>query len=106
MKLYATTTSERASKGQGGNEYLHIEIKVNDKINNFADLWVYPDGSIELFNSKKVSMFISNAVEFTESKGKQKKDEHGKFCAHCETYNDQNNVISGIEYCPNCNEPQ
>lgn len=26
MKLYATTTTERASKGQGGNEYLHIDI--------------------------------------------------------------------------------
>jgi len=28
MKLYATTTSERASKGQGGNEYLNIVITV------------------------------------------------------------------------------
>jgi hypothetical protein len=27
MKLYATTTSERASKGQGGNEFLRIEVK-------------------------------------------------------------------------------
>ena len=27
MKLYATTTSERATKGQGGNKYLIIEIK-------------------------------------------------------------------------------
>lgn len=26
MKLYAKTTSERASKGQGGNEYLEIQI--------------------------------------------------------------------------------
>ena len=26
MKLYAKTTSERATKGQGGNEYLNIEI--------------------------------------------------------------------------------
>lgn len=26
MKLYATTTSERATKGQGGNEYLEINI--------------------------------------------------------------------------------
>lgn len=26
MKLYATTTSERASKGQGGNQFLKIEI--------------------------------------------------------------------------------
>ena len=28
MKLYATVTSERATKGQGGNKYLVIEIKV------------------------------------------------------------------------------
>lgn len=28
MKLYATTTSERASKGQGGNEYIIIDINV------------------------------------------------------------------------------
>lgn len=29
MKLYATVTSERASKGQGGNEYLDIDINAN-----------------------------------------------------------------------------
>ena len=28
MKLYATTTSERATKGQGGNDY--IDIIIND----------------------------------------------------------------------------
>jgi len=27
MKLYATIQSERATKGQGGNQYLIIEIK-------------------------------------------------------------------------------
>lgn len=27
MKLYATVTSERASKGQGGNKCIHIELK-------------------------------------------------------------------------------
>lgn len=27
MKLYATTTSERASKGQGGNKFLEIVLK-------------------------------------------------------------------------------
>lgn len=26
MKLYATVTSERASKGQGGNEYIDIDL--------------------------------------------------------------------------------
>jgi hypothetical protein len=28
MKLYATTTSERASKGQGGNDYLIIDLMI------------------------------------------------------------------------------
>ena len=28
MKLYATSTSERTSKGQGGNEFLTVEITV------------------------------------------------------------------------------
>jgi len=28
MKLYATTTSERATKGQGGNEYLNIALSL------------------------------------------------------------------------------
>lgn len=32
MKLYATTTSERASKGQGGNDYLEIELKAFDRV--------------------------------------------------------------------------
>lgn len=31
MKLYATVTSERASKGQGGNKFLEIELKVRDR---------------------------------------------------------------------------
>jgi hypothetical protein len=30
MKLYATTTSERASKGQGGNKSLVIDIKAQE----------------------------------------------------------------------------
>ena len=33
MKLYATTTSERASKGQGGNKYLDIDIYVGNAKN-------------------------------------------------------------------------
>lgn len=30
MKLYATVTSERASKGQGGNKYLDITIAIGE----------------------------------------------------------------------------
>lgn len=36
MKLYATTTSERASKGQGGNEYIIIDLKVGSAKNSFS----------------------------------------------------------------------
>lgn len=35
MKLYATITSERATKGQGGNKYLDIDIKVGSAENQF-----------------------------------------------------------------------
>lgn len=41
MKLYATTTSERASKGQGGNDYLDIVVK-DDNQEQIARLRVYP----------------------------------------------------------------
>ena len=44
MKLYATTTSERASKGQGGNDYLNIDLKVHDR-----DVSI---GSVELYLNK------------------------------------------------------
>ena len=41
MKLYATTTSERASKGQGGNDFL--EIKVQDKNKHtFLEVTIIP----------------------------------------------------------------
>lgn len=45
MKLYATLTSERASKSQGGNEYIDIDILVGHKDNNrtLAKLTVRPD---------------------------------------------------------------
>ena len=32
MKLYATVTSERASKGQGGNIFLNFELQSADEI--------------------------------------------------------------------------
>lgn len=41
MKLYATTTSERARKGQGGNEYLRIEI-MNGQGERLANITVEP----------------------------------------------------------------
>ena len=45
MKLYATTTSERASKGQGGNQYLIIDLTVQDADKNISS------GQIEIYYS-------------------------------------------------------
>jgi hypothetical protein len=41
MKLYATTTSERASKGQGGNDYLDIRIYGDEGV-RFCKITVLP----------------------------------------------------------------
>lgn len=45
MRLYATVSSERASKGQGGNEYLEIRITVGSAADQriLARLTVRPD---------------------------------------------------------------
>lgn len=43
MKLYATTTSERASKGQGGNEYIISEFSVDREIIGQVELYLYND---------------------------------------------------------------
>jgi len=41
LKLYATSTSERASKGQGGNEFLDINI-TNEQGHLLAYIRVIP----------------------------------------------------------------
>lgn len=53
MKLYATTTSERASKGQGGNEFLQILI-TNEEKNNIAQVNIYND----IVNDQIITTFV------------------------------------------------
>lgn len=85
MKLYATTTSERASKGQGGNQFLNIEItaegfegiptraniyrlsisKNDNKGGLYAELLRYSDHKI----------FILDNIMGKQKKGKKQKGE-------------------------------
>lgn len=44
MRLYATTTSERATKGQGGNEYLDISITGSHET-ELITLRIVPNGA-------------------------------------------------------------
>lgn len=41
MKLYATVTSERASKGQGGNKFIVVEFKAGDRVKPIAEVQLY-----------------------------------------------------------------
>ncbi len=55
MKLYATTTSERASKGQGGNKYLNIDIFMGSAKNSIKIL----EGTITQENDGYVVYFTT-----------------------------------------------
>lgn len=90
MKLYATTTSERASKGQGG-EYLDIVIynedkqpaialKVTANITGGVRATVYRDMRYGQTIINDSTGFIENADKYKE-KGNQQKDEHD--CGGC-----------------------
>ena len=80
MKLYATITSERASKGQGGNEYLDIDITV--RRSNGSDVYlsrltVRPDETgIGLYTDTDNLVEHINEKDISIGKAKRQK---GKF---------------------------
>lgn len=69
MKLYATTTSERATKGQGGNDKLEIHVTQEEK-KTLAFITVLPSGTIVIDQGENC-LLIVNEYE----KGEKKKDE-------------------------------
>ena len=79
MKLYATTTSERATKGQGGNNYLYIEI-MNSKKFKIGTIAILPTNNINGFEVdysfgygiKKIADGIARVEQL---KGKSQKGE-------------------------------
>lgn len=86
MKLYATTTSERATKGQGGNKFISIDLMTGSTkeseifatirlniINNVYTLWL--DGEIV----KERGIFEDGLME-TRTKGERQK---GELCENC-----------------------
>jgi hypothetical protein len=88
MKLYATTTSERASKGQGGN-WLKIKI-CNEKEQELCRIYV------EMINNQPVVQLWDmnqKMLEFIPTKGKQEKGE----CQH-----EWRKMDNDVYYCQNC----
>lgn len=87
MKLYATVSSERATKGQGGNKFLGISLKVGNA-KNIIDAGVV---RIEIIDGHFIGYYISdicregvNLFKIKEkTKGKNQKGENVCFdCDH------------------------
>ena len=90
MKLYATTTSERASKGQGGNQFLSIDI--NDELNQvIAHIYVKDlengNGEITINNfirgqhtTDKFRLYSKKIVKAIKGKQKKGDDNTCKIC--------------------------
>ena len=91
MKLYATVESERASKGQGGNDYLDIVIKDETE----AVAW---NIHIETFTEKRLILELFSKPgeiirQYHEIKGKKQKGE----CEH-----KWQKVEKDCYWCKNC----
>ena len=82
MKLYLTATSERASKGQGGNEFISIDLR-NEKAELLLGMVIIPrkedgvipiniDMAIDIASDMDFLKVLKNAVSFTiDKKGKR-----------------------------------
>lgn len=89
MKLYATVTSERASKGQGGNNHLDIDVFIGSSKESVKIL----EGTVEK-DGEGYTVYVTTIGQgdndqcidtFIKEKGeKQKGDEykeHNPYCA-------------------------
>lgn len=95
MKLYATTTSERASKSQGGNNFIETQITIDKiqacivNVDNVAKV-EKPMLTIVIDERqfKEVKIVERNGTGFScgstkEVKGNKQKDEKKTACKHC-----------------------
>lgn len=56
MKLYATTTSERASKGQGGNDYIETNYYITSQEK--------PQARVRIINDEKMGLIYTSFEEY------------------------------------------
>ena len=93
MKLYATVTSERASKGQGGNEYLAIVVLdeaktqrarfdiTNDGDGFILDYLDYATGAVMRLKEDKAQPV--RRARWPKGEGEETKGAKSRTCFHC-----------------------
>ncbi len=93
MKLYATTTSERASKGQGGNEFLEIKLTVSkdevsagriivEAIGLGARVYYIPPAGATKADGVLLSTLTPEYIRM-KTKGERQKGERNHKCNYC-----------------------
>lgn len=94
MKLYATTTSERATKGQGGNNHIKVDLFVGSTADSrqvaTVTLVALSNGGYELFywnkETDKTSCLQTGEIKAKKQKGEmQKCNGHVGWCAEHQT---------------------
>jgi hypothetical protein len=87
MKLYATTTSERASKGQGGNEYIRVELRQakNTPVEYYIE---YNQKGLLIMDSTYGTLLETGKLKGNKQKDENNRCEHGmpykgKLCIVC-----------------------
>lgn len=73
MQLYAKTTSERASKGQGGNEFIEIDINIGEKTYpryRFISQLLGGQVISRLHDMKNEKIVFEEIIKLGETKGK------------------------------------
>ena len=107
MKLYATVTSERASKGQGGNDKLEIDVLVFDRVNPRYHITVTQDEFIVTergYSEPRMYALHKDIRKQEELKGNKQKGEHNHdwsikhddgtyWCNQCDATKDQDGGI-------------
>lgn len=79
MKLYAKTTSERATKGQGGNKYLEIDITTENG-GKISSIKVYPNTEARPDSGMMVIILPSGKTIRHEFEIKGKKQQTANLC--------------------------
>jgi type IV secretory pathway VirB9-like protein len=90
MNLYATVTSERASKGQGGNEFIRIDLLGGSKVNPVdmgrLEMRMKNDDKycqlVHYAPDDKVQIVYINSPRYNTKGEKQK----GEPLAHCDNH--------------------